>query len=60
MTKKLPLVIGSSSAARNAWLVGIVAGLAESRIDLTTADLVIGTSAGFEQGKQKAARLIFD
>ena len=44
--KNLALVLGSGGAAGNAWLIGIVAGLAEAGVDLTTADLVIGTSAG--------------
>jgi len=45
--KHIALVLGGGGAAGNAWLIGIIAGLAESGIDLTaTADLVIGTSAG--------------
>ena len=30
----------------NAWLIGVVAGLAGAGIDLTEADVIIGTSAG--------------
>jgi len=44
--KNLALVLGSGGAAGNAWLIGILAGLAEAGVDLATADLVIGTSAG--------------
>jgi len=45
--RDLALVLGGGGAAGNAWLIGIVAGLAEAGLDLTeAADLVIGTSAG--------------
>jgi NTE family protein len=45
--KNVALVLGGGGAAGNAWLIGIVAGLAEAGLDMTeTADLVIGTSAG--------------
>jgi NTE family protein len=45
--KNVALVLGGGGAVGNAWLIGIVAGLAEAGIDMTeTADLVIGTSAG--------------
>lgn len=40
------LVLGGAGAAGNAWELGLVAGLAEGGVDLTEADLVIGTSAG--------------
>jgi NTE family protein len=41
------LVLGGGGAAGNAWVLGIVAGLAEGGVDLTaSADLVIGTSSG--------------
>jgi NTE family protein len=45
--KNLALVLGGGGAAGNAWMIGVVAGLAEAGVDLTElADLVIGTSAG--------------
>jgi NTE family protein len=45
--KNVALVLGGGGAAGNAWLIGIVTGLAEAGLDLTeAADLVIGTSAG--------------
>lgn len=50
--KKLALVLGGGGAAGNAWLIGIVAGLAEAGVDLTAADLVIGTSAGANAAAQ--------
>jgi NTE family protein len=40
------LVIGGGGAAGNAWVIGIIAGLAEAGRDMTYADLVIGTSSG--------------
>jgi len=43
----IALVLGGGGAAGNAWTIGIIAGLAEAGLDLTTAaDLVIGTSSG--------------
>ena len=45
--KNVALVLGGGGAAGNAWLIGIVAGLAEVGVDVTeAADLVVGTSAG--------------
>ncbi len=40
------IVLGGGGAAGNAWLIGIVAGLFEAGLDVTKADLVVGTSAG--------------
>ena len=40
------LVLGGGGSAGNAWLIGVVAGLLEGGVDVTEADLVIGTSAG--------------
>jgi NTE family protein len=40
------LVLAGAGAAGNAWQIGLIAGLAEHGVDLTSADLVIGTSAG--------------
>jgi NTE family protein len=40
------LVLAGGGAAGNAWQLGLIAGLASASIDLTTADLIIGTSAG--------------
>ncbi|MFI2564126.1 patatin-like phospholipase family protein [Paenarthrobacter sp. NPDC018779] len=40
------LVLGGGGSTGNAWLIGVVAGLAEAGLDVTKADLVIGTSAG--------------
>jgi len=40
------LVLGGGGITGIAWEIGILAGLAERGIDLTDADLVVGTSAG--------------
>jgi NTE family protein len=46
MAQDVALVLGGGGSAGNAWMIGIVAGLAEAGVDLTAADLVIGTSSG--------------
>jgi NTE family protein len=51
-TKRVPadgeraLVLGGGGSTGNAWLIGVIAGLFDAGLDVTTADLVIGTSAG--------------
>ena len=40
------LVLGGGGSTGNAWLIGVISGLFESGLDVTDADLVIGTSAG--------------
>jgi len=45
MTRRA-LVLGAGGEAGIAWEVGLLAGLAERGVDLTAADLVVGTSAG--------------
>ncbi|CAM3714236.1 patatin-like phospholipase family protein [Smaragdicoccus niigatensis] len=40
------LVLGGGGSTGNAWLIGVIAGLFDGGLDVTTADLVIGTSAG--------------
>jgi NTE family protein len=40
------LVLGGGGSAGNAWLIGLVAGLFDAGLDVTDADLIIGTSAG--------------
>ncbi|AXJ09969.1 patatin-like phospholipase family protein [Arthrobacter sp. PM3] len=40
------LVLGGGGSTGNAWLIGIIAGLFDAGLDVTGADLVIGTSAG--------------
>lgn len=40
------LVLGGGGSTGNAWLIGVIAGLFDAGTDVTTADLVVGTSAG--------------
>ena len=46
------LVLGGGGITGIAWELGILAGLAEEGIDLTDADIVVGTSAGSVVGAQ--------
>jgi len=48
------LVLGGGGSAGNAWLIGVIAGLFEAGLDVTEADLVIGTSAGSTAAAQIA------
>jgi NTE family protein len=48
------LVLGGGGVTGVAWEIGMLAGLAEHGVDLTTADLVVGTSAGSVVGAQVA------
>ena len=43
---KRALVLAGGGAAGNAWELGLIAGLCDAGVDLTEADLIIGTSAG--------------
>ena len=49
------LVLGGGGSAGNAWLIGVVAGLSECGLEVTEADLVIGTSAGATAAVQVTA-----
>jgi NTE family protein len=40
------LVIGGGGGTGNAWVIGVIAGLFDAGLDVTEADLIIGTSAG--------------
>src|SRR6202050_209983 len=40
------LVLGGGGSAGNAWSIGVIAGLFDAGLDVTEADLIIGTSAG--------------
>jgi NTE family protein len=40
------LVLHGGGSAGNAWEIGVVAGLSDAGLDVTEADLIIGTSAG--------------
>jgi NTE family protein len=40
------LVLGGGGSVGNAWEIGVIAGLFDAGLDVTEADLIIGTSAG--------------
>ncbi|MEY9875338.1 NTE family protein [Streptacidiphilus sp. MAP12-33] len=46
MSGRRALVLGGGGVAGIAWLTGVLAGLAEQGLDVTDADVIIGTSAG--------------
>lgn len=48
------LVLGGGGSVGNAWLIGVTAALCEAGIDVSTADLVVGTSAGATAAAQLA------
>ena len=50
------LVLGGGGPVGRAWQVGLVDGFAGQGIDLGTADLIIGTSAGAVVGAQLAMK----
>ena len=45
-------MLGGGGVTGIAWETGLLAGLAEAGVDLTSADLVVGTSAGSVVGAQ--------
>jgi NTE family protein len=45
-TGERALVLAGAGAAGNAWELGLIAGLSDAGVDLTDADLIVGTSAG--------------
>ncbi|MEV0562774.1 patatin-like phospholipase family protein [Dactylosporangium sp. NPDC050588] len=49
---KFALVLGGGGVTGVAWEIGMIAGLAAAGVDLTGADLVVGTSAGSVAGAQ--------
>jgi NTE family protein len=51
-TIRRALVLGGGGVTGIAWEMGVLAGLAEAGIDLTAADVVVGTSAGSVVGAQ--------
>ncbi|MGN6217882.1 MAG: patatin-like phospholipase family protein [Microbacterium sp.] len=48
------LVLGGGGSSGNAWVIGIVAGLFEAGLDVSTADVLIGTSSGATTAVQVA------
>ena len=53
-TGERALVLGGGGSTGNAWLIGVIAGLFDAGLDVTTADLTIGTSAGATAAAQTA------
>ncbi|MFH6690802.1 patatin-like phospholipase family protein, partial [Cellulosimicrobium funkei] len=53
-TGERALVLGGGGSTGNAWLIGVVAGLADAGVDVTTAHLTVGTSAGATAAAQLA------
>src|SRR5690606_28368702 len=49
------LVLGGGGSTGHAWLIGVLAGLFDAGLDVTTADLTIGTSAGSTVAAQLAS-----
>ena len=49
------LVLGGGGSTGNAWLIGVIAGLLDAGLDVTEADLTVGTSAGSTAAAQIAA-----
>jgi NTE family protein len=52
--RRRALVLGGGGSTGNAWLIGVVAGLFDAGLDVTTADLTVGTSAGATAAAQLA------
>ncbi|TKJ18517.1 patatin-like phospholipase family protein [Blastococcus sp. CCUG 61487] len=50
--QRTALVLGGGGITGIAWEIGVLTGLAEAGVDLTNADLVVGTSAGSVVGAQ--------
>ena len=52
MSQQRALVLGGGGVTGIAWEIGLLTGLADAGLDLTSADLVVGTSAGSVVGAQ--------
>lgn len=55
LSSRTALVLGGGGSAGNAWLIGVIAGLLDAGLDVTDADLVVGTSAGSTAAAQLTA-----
>jgi len=53
-TGERALVLGGGGSTGNAWVIGVIAGLFDAGLDVTEADLTIGTSAGSTAAAQLA------
>ena len=56
-TKDRAVILGGGGPVGEAWESGVIAGLTEKGIDLSHADLIIGTSAGAIVGARLASRM---
>src|SRR5271167_1747738 len=56
-TSEHALILGGGGPVGEAWESGVIAGLTEKGIDLSRADLIIGTSAGAIVGARLASRM---
>jgi NTE family protein len=54
------VILGGGGVAGIAWATGILQGLAEDGVDLSSADAIIGTSAGSFVGAYLAANVVSD
>ncbi len=55
LSSRTALVLGGGGSAGNAWLIGVIAGLLDAGLDVTDADLIVGTSAGSTAAAQLTA-----
>jgi NTE family protein len=53
-TGERALVLGGGGSTGNAWLIGVLAGLFDAGLDVTAAELTVGTSAGSTAAAQLA------
>ena len=60
MARRRALVLGAGGHAAHAWEIGLIAGLAENGLDVRTADLFVGTSAGAVVAAQLTSGLSLD
>lgn len=54
VTPDWALVLGGGGSTGNAWLIGVLAGLSDGGLDVTSAGLTMGTSAGATAAAQIA------
>jgi NTE family protein len=59
-SSRTALVLGGGGSTGNAWLIGVIAGLFEAGLDVTKADLTVGTSAGSTAAAQIAGATLPD
>lgn len=60
MTSGSALVLGGGGVAGIAWATGLIAGLADEGVDVTGADLLVGTSAGSTVAAQLSSGLTIE